>query len=309
MRQSRLIPKVCAAAVFLIIAVIISAPVTSVVLNRIFGGGVVEFGTASAAEYLNNRPVQGNLSYIIGVTSDSSGDDGFTLKKGTYYYLVSVTGTNVKNESSEKVLMLRAPGNSNSYEDLNGLIRKGSSSEGALLISGVAKKASQNEKTIAEQLCKDNNLEEVTYIDYCVDCTRSVSSFTARFLLSLIFYAGFVISLLLSIQAVKKNRAFDDMEHRRAILQAQKDLKAASNDSNNTDAMFGDADRSYASSNTQRQGEGQSPTEIAQSLEQQSQYQNNQYQGAQQPQQFGSDDGFFGQQNNSDDKYGGFFGS
>ena len=75
MRRSQVIPKVCAAAVFLIIAIIISAPVTSVFLNKIFGGGTVEFGSAGAAEYLENRLVEGGLEYIIGCASDNSDDD------------------------------------------------------------------------------------------------------------------------------------------------------------------------------------------------------------------------------------------
>lgn len=313
MRKSQLIPKICAAVIFLIIAIIISAPVSSVFLNKVFGGGIIEFGKAGALEYLENRPVEGALNYIIGCAGDDSSGEGFTLKNGTYYYLVSATGSYVKNDKSDNVILLKTLSSSDSYEEFNELYRKIGSAEQAIRISGVVKKSSENEKKIAEQIIKDNNIGEVTYIDYCVDCTKPVSSYTARFLISLIFYAGCVISILLSVQAVKKNRDFDDMEHRRAIMRAARDLKSGEADSNSTDAMFGDADRSYVSSNTQHQGEGQSPVEVARDLEQQSQNQNNQYQSNGQyqtaQQTFGQDDGFFGQQNSSDDKYDGFFGS
>ena len=319
MRKSQLIPKICAAVVFLIIAVIISAPVTSVFLNKVFGGGIIEFGKADSLQYLNNRPVEGALSYIIGCTSDDSGSDGLTLKSGTYYYLVSVRGSYLKNDKSEKVILLKTLGNSDSYEELNKMYRQSESGGQAIRISGVTKKASDNEMEIAQKLCEKNDIGEVTVVEYCIDCTKPVASFTARFLISLIFYAGCIVSILLSFQAVKKNRDFDDMEHRREIMKAARDRKTAEGDSNSPDAMFGDADRSYVSSNTQYQGEGQSPVEVARDLEQQSQNQNNQYSNNQyqgggqyqpvQQQNFSQDDGFFGQQNNSDNKYDGFFGS
>ena len=86
-------------------------------------------------------------------------------------------------------------------------------------------------------------------------------------------------------------------------MKAAGKVKSENGDSNDTDSMFGDSDRSYASAGTQQQGSGQSPVEVARELEQQPQFQN-----AQQP-QFSNDDGFFGQQNNSEDKYDGFFGS
>ena len=126
------------------------------------------------------------------------------------------------------------------------------------MISGVAKKASENERQLANKICAENNLGEVTCIEYYVDCTKPVSSFTARFLLSLIFYAGCIISILLSVQAVKKNRDFDYMEHRRAIMKAAGKIKSEEGSSNDTDSMFGDSDRSYASAGTQQQGGGQS---------------------------------------------------
>ncbi len=305
MRRSQVIPKVCAAAVFLIIAIIISAPVTSVFLNKIFGGGTVEFGSAGAAEYLENRPVEGVLEYIIGCASDNSDDDSFTLKSSAYYYLVSADGMTVKNDKSQNVLLLKTLGSSNSYEELNEKYRNGAGSENNIVISGVTKKASESEMQLAKEICAEKNLGEVTCIEYYVDCTKPVSSFTARFLLSLIFYAGCIISILLSVQAVKKNRDFDYMEHRREIMKAAGKVKSENGDSNDTDSMFGDADRSYVSAGTQQQGSGQSPAEVARELEQQSQFQNAQ----QQQPGFSNDDGFFGQQNNSEDKYDGFFGS
>lgn len=303
MRRSQVIPKICAAAVFLIIAIVISAPVASVFLNKIFGGGTVEFGSAGAAEYLQNRPVEGVLGYIIGCASDNGDDDSFTLKSSAYYYLVPVDGINVKNDKSQNVLLLKTLGNSKSYEELNEKYRSGAGSDNNIVISGVAKKVSENERQLENKICEENNLSEVTCIEYYVDCTKPVSSFTARFLLSLIFYAGCIISILLSVQAVKKNRDFDYMEHRREIMKAAGKVKSENGDSNDTDSMFGDSDRSYASAGTQQQGSGQSPVEVARELEQQPQFQN-----AQQP-QFSNDDGFFGQQNNSEDKYDGFFGS
>ena len=303
MRRSQVIPKICAAAVFLIIAIVISAPVASVFLNKIFGGGTVEFGGAGVAEYLQNRPVEGVLGYIIGCASDNGDDDSFTLKSSAYYYLVPVDGINVKNDKSQNVLLLKTLGNSKSYEELNEKYRSGAGSDNNIVISGVAKKVSENERQLENKICEENNLSEVTCIEYYVDCTKPVSSFTARFLLSLIFYAGCIISILLSVQAVKKNRDFDYMEHRREIMKAAGKVKSENGDSNDTDSMFGDSDRSYASAGTQQQGSGQSPVEVARELEQQPQFQN-----AQQP-QFSNDDGFFGQQNNSEDKYDGFFGS
>lgn len=307
MRKSNLIPKICAAVVFLIVAIIISAPVTSVTMNRIFGGGIVEFSKAGSAEYLENRPVEGVLEYIIGCSSGESSDD-FTLKNGSYYYLVSLRGRTLEKGKEEDVILLRTNSSSDSYEELNDLFR-GKKNDYALAISGVIKKATANEEKIAEQISKDSKVKDVKYVSYCIDCSKPVSSYTARFFISLIFYAGCVVSVLLSVQTVKRNRDIDDMEHRRAIMQASRERQENDANANGADALFGDADRSFATENTQFQGEGQSPIEVAQNLEQQAamQSQNNDYRANQNS--FSQDDGFFGEKSEPDNKYDGFFGS
>lgn len=303
MRKTQLIPKIIAAVIFLIVAIIISAPVFSVSMNRIFGGGIVEFGTAESVEYIDYRPVEGVLSYIIGGIGDESGDD-FTLKNGTYYYLVSISGKGLAKDKKGEVVLLKTLTNSDSYEELNEILRAKHAEE-SLRISGVVKKASENEEKIAEKICIDNNIKNAEYIGFCIDCTKPVSSYTARSLLSLIFYAGFIVSVLLSVQSLKRNRDIDNMEHRRAIMMSARDLKDNDPNANGADALFGDADRSFVSDNTQYQGAGQSPTEVVHDLEQQAK--NNAYVNNQNT--FTKDDGFFGEQSNSEDKYDGFFGS
>ena len=102
MRKVQFLPKVIAAAVCLILAIIISAPVFSVTLNRFFGGGIVEFGSAGSVEYIENRPIEGVLCHVIGCTSDNSSDS--SMKKGSYYYLVSISGKSLK-----VIIMIKFP--------------------------------------------------------------------------------------------------------------------------------------------------------------------------------------------------------
>lgn len=296
MRKSQTIPKICAAAIFLIIALIISAPVFSVTFNKVLGGGTLEFGTAGSVEYRENRPIEGELFYIIGCTSgDSESASDFTLKNGSYYYLVTTKGKTPSKDGANEVVLVKTLSNKESYENLNNLWRNSSKGDAkeSFLLSGVVKKGFSDEEKIAEEIIKNSSVGDVTYIDYVIDCTTPVSAFINRFLLSLIFYAGFVVSLMIVIQAFKRNRNIDDIEHHRAITQAVQDVKSGNNNPDGTDAMFGDSDRSFAADNTQYQGQSQ---QAAVSYQGGTQYQGEQqYQGS--------------QNNRSDDDYDGFFGS
>jgi len=303
MRKSQLIPKICAAVLLLIAAIIVSVPVASVALNKTFGGGVVEFGSAKSAEYLENRPVEGALCFVIGCKSDESSDD---FKNGTYYYLVSLSGKNVQKDNKGDVILIKTPSGSKSYEKLNTLFRD-SRTENTFSMSGVIRKASSGEMDIAEQIAAEKKYNDVTFVEYCIDCSKPVSNFTARFMLSVILFIGAIVSVVLVVKTIKRNNDVDDMELRRALMRNSNQRKENEAKENGADGMFGDANRSYASENTQYQGAGQSPTEVARNLEQQAAMQNNGYQNNQ-PASF-SDDGFFGERKSSEDKYDGFFGS
>ena len=308
MRRSQLIPKICAAVVLLIAAVIISAPVLTVELNRAFGGGVVKFGEAKAAEFLDNRPVDGALCFIIGCQSDESSDD---FKNGTYYYLVPLDGKYFDKEDEADVILVKTPSGSKTYDKLNALLRD-KKVENMFSISGVIKKTNSDEMEIAQQIAKAKKYKSANCIEYCIDCSKPVSSYTTRFLFSLVLYAGVVASVVLALQTVKRNRDIDDMELRRDMLRASNQRKENEAKENGADGLFGDADRSYVTENTQYQGSGQSPTEVAQSLQHQAAMQNNNYQNnsfQNNNHSFSDDDGFFGERKSSDDKYDGFFGS
>ena len=306
MRKVQFLPKVIAAAVCLILAIIISAPVFSVTLNRFFGGGIVEFGSAGSVEYIENRPIEGVLCHVIGCTSDNSSDS--SMKKGSYYYLVSISGKSLKKGQAEEVVLLKTVSGSDSYEKLNNLFRDGSEMN-YFSLSGVIEKSDSKEEKIVEEIANAQKLKDVTFINCSIDCTRQVSSYTTQFLLSLVFFAGFAIATVLSVQSVKRNRDVEDMEIRRALMQASKERKENDANANGADALFGDADRSFAMSNTQQQGAGQSPTEVAQQLEQQAAMQNQNYGYQANQNNFSQDDGFFGESGGSDNKYDGFFGS
>ena len=249
MKKSQIIPKICVAAILLIAALVISAPVASVSLNKFFGGGTVEYGAAGSVEFREGRPIEGDLYYVIGCIGDESdGNSDFTLKNGSYYYLVTTNGKALGTQEKNEVVLLKTSVSSDSYESLNNIWRESEKGEAQtpFKLSGVIKKATAQDKTNVEKICSNLNLSSVTYVDMLIDCSKPVSGYVTMFLISLAFYAAFFVSLSIVIQSFNRNRNIDNIEHQRAITQAAQEVKAAnSNPEGSSDAMFGDTERSF----------------------------------------------------------------
>ncbi len=283
MRKSQVLPKICAFVLFLVIAVIISAPVSSVMFNKILGGGTLDFNEVNPVDLRDNRPIEGNLYYIAGCTGSDGDDSGFTLKKGDYYYLVFIGGKSFDKDNPAKLIVIETSGSSDIYETFNNLWREsanGASHDG-IKISGVVRSNSSAEESAIEKIKENTDLGDIEAVTYYIDCKKPVSQMSTRFYISLIFYAGTIISLLLVIQAVKKNRRI------------AQEMKSGNKNDDGTDAMFGDSERDLDEM-PQRQGQSYEPS-----------FRDSQYQSG------GYDSGadmYTGSQNQSEDEYDGFFG-
>ncbi len=303
MKKSNVVPKIAVFAVFLIVAIIISAPVFSVMFNRILGGGTLNFNEVTAVEFRTNRPIEGELYNIIGCAENDSGEDSdFTLKNGAYYYLVTVGGNPIDKDNPQKLVLVKCPGSSDNYELFNNLWRassKGDAAE-AVELSGVLKKNTSAEESVSSKLRESTNIGDLEITEYYIDTAKSVSSISARFYISLIFYACAAVALVLVVQGFKKNRDIDNIEHERSIYRIAQERKSGNKNDDGTDAMFGDSER-LLDERPQNQGEAYSaPSRPTQPQDQ--------FQGSAQDDRF--DDGFFtsSSSNDSGNEYDGFFG-
>ena len=101
MSKSGFVPKIIAAVIFLVVALIISIPVFSVTFNRFLGGGIIDFNNAEVLKMWADRPIEGQVNNIVGCIGESLGEADTTttssFQKGSYYYLVQL-GTAYKDE-------------------------------------------------------------------------------------------------------------------------------------------------------------------------------------------------------------------
>ncbi len=323
MKKSQTLPKIVAAVVLLVLAIVFSGSAWTVGMARLMGGGVMNFTEAGFPAYRNNRPAEGSMKYIIGCSGGSSSDNSdFTIKNGYYYYLVTLGGKEPIQDSKNDVLLLKAQSGSEACDQLNDLWRKSAKDENYdyLRISGITKKATKEEEEIFEEISKTKKDINASFIGYSIDCTKPVSWYTKRFFLSFTVDIAFIFSLWLVIQAFKKNRNLDEIEHERAVFQAAQKFKSGNANPDGSDAMFGDTEREYSaeqyqggtSSNKQygQQTQYQGGTSSNQQYGQQTQYQggtfNNQPYGQSRYQDDSQDDGFYGG-NRNNNNYDGFY--
>lgn len=290
MRKTQFLPKVCAAVVLLAVSIIILVPVLPVTLNRLFAGGIIDYGSAQATQYVENRPIDGPLVKIYGCL----GVDGDVFEN---YYLATVNGQIYNKEKNNVFVLIKARGGTDISEQLNQFYRHNDGI--AFSLSGVIRESNEEDKNAAEELLKQAKKKDAECIDYYIDCNKPISSYTTRTIFGLLLLAGAVFAGMLSWKAIKRNRDVDDMEYRRAMMLAEKERREKQGSADSADAIFGDADRSYVQENTQHQGSGmgQSPAEVARSLEQQSK--ENNYRPAQNQNKTYDDDGFFSSSANS----------
>ena len=246
MRRALVIPKVAAAAICLIIAVVLSFPVMSVMSNRLFGGGMLDFAAATTKEYGANKPVDGMVHYIIGASSGDSSGEG--ASKGSYYYVAPVGGSfiDAKNKVDTGVL-IKAEDGSKVYKELNEVYRQSSNgySESGYSMSGVMKKISEDEWDLCDDIISDSKHPNLQVADYVLDLTTPVSTISARFFISLVFYVLTVFGISLVISAVNKNAKIEFIEDERMAYKMEQDRKSGNTNDDGTDKMFGDSDASF----------------------------------------------------------------
>lgn len=292
MKKSGVISKICVTAVFLLIALVISVPTLPTVLNMI--GGARDFSSMKHFDLTENKSVEGTINYVIGYSSDES-SGSFTAS--TYYYLVNLGGNAFDKEADKHtVVFIKTKGSSDAYTALNNLL---SSSKGSVEFAGVAKKAPKNTQDMFDKIVKEKGLGDmnITMCDCIIDITTAPKAVLTRFLISLIFYAGFVIGLLLTISAFKRNREVDYIYHERAMTKAVQDIRSGANQPDGSETMFGDRGTEFV------QGGKTAPLTPAPSYQEpaqnsQQQYQDDQdYYYGQQDQNQQQDNFYQGQQN------------
>ena len=320
MQKSGVIVKICITAVFLLIAIVISFPTFGSVFGMI--GGALDFSAAEDIDLKENKTVDGTITYIIDY---SSADNSGSFSTSSYYYLVNLGGKKFnKEETKHYTTFIKAKGSSDAYNELNALLK----SEGEFKFSGIVKKADKNVEKMFDDIIEAKGLSDKNVImcDCYIDITTAPKAILSRFLISLIFYAGFIFTLILTINTFKRNREVDYMYHERAMTKAVADVRSGANQPDGSDEMFGDRGTEFV------QGGKTAPLTPAASYpasrprqddqdyyqERQNRYeddqgyyqgQSNQYQGQQN--QYPEEQNFyqgqqFGGQNNYDDD--GFFG-
>ncbi len=246
MRKALVIPKAAACVVFLIVAIILVAPVMPVMSAKLFGGGTLDFNSAVSKDCSANRPVEGEVCYVLGADAGSSSDGAVTM--GDYYYLVTLGGKVADNKNKiDTLILVKAKNGSKIYEGLNNIYRgssKGNVAEG-FKISGVLKKSTSDEKSLANTMKTDSVYADFNLSDFTLDLTKSVSAINTRFIISLIFFALTAGSAVLLVQAINKNASIEEIEDKRMAFKMEQDKKSGNKNDDGSDKMFGDSEANY----------------------------------------------------------------
>ena len=258
MKKALVIPKIVAAAVCLIVSLIIALPVLPVMSNRMFGGGTMDFNTAQYSEYRVNRPVGGSIYYVLGA-SEGITESGGALSNGNYYYLVPVSGKAIDNKNKVDTLVLvKAVNGSKIYESLNDIYRSSASGndETGFEITGVLKKADDDEVETAETLRAATSYKDLVISQYTLDLTKNVKGMTARFAVSLIFFALCIGCIVLVFQAINKNAQLEEIEDKRMAFRIEQEKKSGNKNDDGSDKMYGNSDASYGTTPRKDDGSG-----------------------------------------------------
>lgn len=292
MRRSSIAPKCVVGALFLIVSIIISFPCAGVFFNRTLGGGIFDINEVRESELRKNLPIEGDLFSVTAHYGDGYIESSGIFSADNYYYLIPF--------GENKLMLMKTASGTDIYQDVSNLLRASSSSDSSsansLFVSGVIKKNTAGAEEYYKQFSENNGLSEYELVPYTLDCSKTISQYCTRFLISLIFYAGFAICVYMVIRAINKNNEADYTEHRRAMVQAVQNAKSGTNEdeSYGDGGMFGDSSQTKNAPQTEYQ-----------------------FKGAYEP-KFQSQGGepinttansLYSQKNNSDDDYDGFFGA
>ena len=234
MQKSGVIVKICITAVFLLAALVISIPTLGTVFGMI--GGTADFAAIKDFELKENKSVEGVVSYVIDYKS-ADNSSGFSAT--SYYYLVNLGGKQFdKEEAKHYTVFIKAKGSSDAYNELNALLK----TPGEVKFTGIAKKTDKDLKKMFDDIIETKGLDSKTVLmcDCYIDITTAPKAVLSRFLISLIFYAGFIITLILTINTFKRNREVDYIYHERAMTKAVADVRSGANQPDGSDEMFGD---------------------------------------------------------------------
>ena len=262
MRKALVIPKAAAAVVCLIVSLVLTLPVLSVMSNRLFGGGSLDFGEEIYSAYRENRPVTGSVHCILGTTD---GEDNY------YYYLAPIGGMPIDNKNkADTLVLIKAKGGTDLHKELNDVYRASSDgfSETGCALSGVLRETDEDEDDIALQLRSKTKYKELAVSEYVIDLTTPVKSMTVRFALGIVSFVVMIFCTVLTVKAINRNAEVERIEEERFAYRAEQERKSGNKNDDGSDKMFGDSDASFGTTpNAGSASGGYNPTFMSQSGE------------------------------------------
>lgn len=203
---------ICIGMILIMLAVCFSISSAGVFFSVNFGDGVMDYNTITSDQVKKNQAIEG---YVYGVydciaegyTETTSHGQTVSTTTDSYYYLIPLDDIGVE------VILIEVPAGGemeNKMDDLceaswggddpNNLLDNG------IAISGVVEKNDQELEDLFDEWCEYYEFDDLVLSPYNINCTTDYHSRCSMFLISLIFYAAFIIYLVIIIRVIFKKR-------------------------------------------------------------------------------------------------------
>ena len=179
-----------------------------------FGDGIVDYNTMSKDQLKKNLAVEGNVYCVYGCVAESYTErtsNGTTLSTTTdsYFYLIPF------GDDEDDVILIEIPAGkaiedqidalweaSYGYDDPDNLLEEG------VAISGVVENNDEDIIPLFKEWCDDNDIDSasVNLMPYTINCRSNYEVRRSNFLLSLVFYAAFIVYVAIIVLVLVKKR-------------------------------------------------------------------------------------------------------
>lgn len=199
--------------ILIVMAVLFSFSTAGVFFNLKFGDGIVDYSTLNKDNLKKDQVVEGNVYAVIDCVAESYTErtsNGTTISETTdsYFYLMPFG-----DEDSNQVIFVEIPAGKpieDQIDDLweatyggddpDNLLEKG------VAISGVVRNNDKDIMPLFTEWCEENEIDDIDLMPYTISCCADYNGICRNFYISLIFYALFIIYVVIIVLVFAKKR-------------------------------------------------------------------------------------------------------
>ena len=203
---------ICIGLILIMLALGFSISSAGVFFSVNFGDGVMNYNTITSDQVKKNQAIEG---YVYGVydciaegyTETTSNGQTVSTTTDSYYYLIPLDDVGVE------VILIEVPAGEEIVDKMDALCQASWGGEdpdnlldNGIAISGVVEKNDEELEDLFDEWCEEYEFDDLVLSPYNINCTTDYHSRCSMFLISLIFYAAFIIYVIIIIRVIFKKR-------------------------------------------------------------------------------------------------------